>query len=57
MLAPDKRNVEAGVQTREDWKKLPDRLAQIAKEWERSGKIRLMFQNEAGFGRIAESRR
>ena len=38
-------------------KKLPERLAQIAQEWDRPGPIRLMFQDEARFGRIAENRR
>ena len=38
-------------------KKLPERLACIEKEWVKPGQIRLMFQDEARFGRIAESRR
>jgi len=38
-------------------KKLPFHLADIEKEWDRPGPIRLMFQDEARFGRIAESRR
>ena len=38
-------------------KKLPDHLAQIEKEWNRPGLIRLIFQDEARFGRIAQSKR
>ena len=38
-------------------KKLPDCLTHIEKEWDRPGPIRLMFQDEARFGRIAQSKR
>lgn len=38
-------------------KKLPEVLGQIRESWKRAGPLRLMFQDEARFGRIAESRR
>ena len=57
-LVPDKRNIASDPQVQEEWKKkLPERLSQIEKEWDAPGQIRLMFQDEARFGRIAESRR
>ena len=38
-------------------KRLPERLMQIEQEWDRPGSIRLLFQDEARFGRIAQSKR
>ena len=38
-------------------KKLPDLLAEIAGQWQGEGPIRLMFQDEARFGRISDTRR
>jgi hypothetical protein len=37
-------------------KKLPSQLAQIEEEWTIKGSIRLMFQDEARFGRISGSK-
>lgn len=38
-------------------KKLKNQLEQIEKNWNMPGPLRLMFQDEARFGRISESRR
>jgi hypothetical protein len=38
-------------------KKLPETLAQIRKDWAQGQPIRLMFQDEARFGRISDVRR
>ncbi|MFZ5916789.1 MAG: IS630 family transposase [Chloroflexota bacterium] len=38
-------------------KKFPDLLAQIASQWPGEGPLRLMFQDEARFGRISDTRR
>lgn len=38
-------------------KKLPDILAEIDRQWLSEGPIRLMFQDEARFGRISDTRR
>src|ERR1035438_9709981 len=38
-------------------KKLPEMLSEINREWLGEGPIRLMFQNEARFGRISDVRR
>jgi transposase len=38
-------------------KKLPQTLAEIDRQWPGEGSIRLMFQDEARFGRIADVRR
>ncbi|MDR2113646.1 MAG: IS630 family transposase [Candidatus Accumulibacter sp.] len=42
---------------RKSGKKLPEVLRRIRKTWKRKGSLRLMFQDEARFGRITESRR
>jgi hypothetical protein len=41
----------------EVWKKLPETLAEVVQGFEGTGPIRLMFQDEARFGRIADARR
>ncbi|HYE35556.1 IS630 family transposase [Methylocaldum sp.] len=38
-------------------KKLPEKLAEVVQGFEGTGPIRLMFQDEARFGRIADTRR
>jgi transposase len=38
-------------------KKLPDLIAEIGKAWPGEGPIRLMFMDEARFGRISDTRR
>ena len=38
-------------------KKLPDLLRIIDREWQAPGALRLMFQDEARFGRISDTRR
>lgn len=38
-------------------KKLPDLLKEIDQQWPGTGPIRLMFQDEARFGRISDTRR
>ena len=38
-------------------KKLPEVLAEIDRQWPSKGPIRLMFQDEARFGRISDTRR
>ncbi|CAH1073692.1 hypothetical protein NTG1052_320014 [Candidatus Nitrotoga sp. 1052] len=41
----------------EDCKKLPETLAEIRQDWAKNEPIRLMFQDEARFGRIKDVRR
>jgi hypothetical protein len=38
-------------------KKLPDLIEEIDRQWQGEGPIRLMFQDEARFGRISDTRR
>ena len=38
-------------------KKLPDLIAETRKDWAGKGPIRLMFMDEARFGRISDTRR
>jgi hypothetical protein len=40
-----------------EWKKLPEVLTQIRKDWAQDQPIKLMFQDEARFGRISHVRR
>jgi hypothetical protein len=39
------------------WKKLPGLIVEIGKAWVGEGPIRLMFMDEARFGRISDARR
>jgi hypothetical protein len=56
-LAPDKRRVGTDPEIQETWKKLPETLKIIQSTWAQGKTIRLMFQDEARFGRVSESRR
>ncbi|MFD2378564.1 IS630 family transposase [Ottowia pentelensis] len=56
-LAPDKRHPQSDPLAQEEWKKLPERLAEICSHWPQQGPIKLMFQDEARFGRINDVRR
>ncbi|MCL2457298.1 MAG: hypothetical protein FWF31_00315 [Desulfobulbus sp.] len=38
-------------------KKFQELLCQIDNQWTRKGRLRVMFQEEASFGRISETRR
>ncbi len=38
-------------------KKLRHTLAEIDREWQAEGQLRLMFQDEARFGRVSDTRR
>jgi putative transposase len=38
-------------------KKLPDQLAEICSQWQQGAPLKLMFQNEARFGRVNDVRR
>jgi hypothetical protein len=38
-------------------KKFPEKLAEVVQAFEGTGPIRLLFQDEARFGRIADTRR
>ncbi len=38
-------------------KKLRDTLTEIDQEWQAEGQLHLMFQDEARFGRISDTRR
>ncbi len=38
-------------------KKLRDTLIEIDREWQAEGQLRLMFQDEARFGRVSDTRR
>ena len=56
-LAPDKRHPKSDADVQEVWKKLPDLIAETGKAWAGEGPIRLMFMDEARFGRISDTRR
>jgi len=55
--APDKRNSKTDVAARIEWKKFPETVAEVSRQWEGNGPLRLMFQDEARFGRISDTRR
>jgi hypothetical protein len=54
-LAPDKRHPKADPAARDEWKKLPENLAEVVQGPKGTGPVRLMFQDEARFGRISET--
>ncbi len=57
-LAPDKRHPKSDANAQEVCeKKLPDLIAETRKAWSGEGPIRLMFMDEARFGRISDTRR
>ena len=56
-LAPDKRHPQSDPVAQEEWKKIPEILTQIRKDWAQDQPIKLMFQDEARFGRISDVRR
>ena len=56
-LAPDKRHVRADAGIQADWKKFPALLATVDSHWPGTGPLRVLFQDEARFGRISLSRR
>jgi transposase len=57
-LAPDKRHPQSDAAAQAEWKKkLPDTLAEIDREWAGTDRLKLMFQDEARFGRINDVRR
>ena len=53
---PDKSHLKADLVAREAWKKLPERLAEEVAAFPVSRPFRLMFQDEARFGRISDVR-
>lgn len=56
--APDTRHPKNDPFAQEDWKKLPGELAALLKPQDvRGRKVRLMFQDEARFGRMVRIRR
>ena len=44
-LAPDKRHPQSDPLAQEEWKKLPERLAEVGALWPGQGPIKLMFQS------------
>ncbi len=56
-LAPDKRHPKTGVAAQDGRKKLPGLLAETDGRWQGEGHLRLMFQDEARFGRTPDTRR
>jgi hypothetical protein len=53
-VAPDTRHPKCNAQVQEEWKKIPEMLAILMKPEEvRGRRVRLMFQDEARFGRMA----
>ena len=56
-LAPDKRHPNPTQMRKISGKKLPDLIVEIDNAWEGEGPIRLMFMDEARFGRISDIRR
>jgi transposase len=56
-LAPDQRHPKSDPAARGREKKLPQLLAEIDRQWPGEVPIRLMFQDEARFGRRADVRR
>ena len=57
-VAPDTRHPKSDPLAQEDWKKLPQTLAALLRPEEvRARRVRLMFQDEARFGRMVRIRR
>jgi transposase len=56
-LAPDTRHPKGDEKAREDWKKLPAQLEEIALSFPEKRPLRVLFQDEARFGRISRGRR
>jgi transposase len=56
-LAPDKRHPKADALAQDKWKKLHETLIEIDQEWQAERILRLMFQDEARFGRVSDTRR
>lgn len=56
-LAPDKRHPQSDEQAQAQWKKLPERLAEIDANWIAPGPIKVIFQDEARFECINDVRR
>jgi transposase len=57
-LAPDKHHPQSDPEAQVEWKKkLRDRIEEISKSWGKKKSIKLMFQDEARFGRISDVRR
>lgn len=57
-VAPDIRHPKSDPQIREEWKKLPEDLATLLKpEAVGARAMRIMFQDEARFGRMVRIRR
>ena len=56
-LAPDKRHPQSDPVAQEDWGETPRNARQIRQDWAKGELVRLMFQNEARFGRINDVRR
>lgn len=56
-LAPDTAHPQGNSSAREDWKKkLQGKLDEIVATWSNNRPLRLMFQDEARFGRISDTR-
>ncbi|WP_198140949.1 winged helix-turn-helix domain-containing protein [Polaromonas sp. JS666] len=46
-IALDKRRPQSDPQAQDEWKKLPQTLAEIRRDWAQGKAIKLMFQDEA----------
>ena len=55
-LAPDKRHPQSDPTAQGAWKKLPDTLGELRRDFAKGTPIRLMFQDEARFGRNRQLR-
>ena len=56
-LVPGKRHPKSDSMTQEERKKLPEILREIVYDWADGQAVKLMFQDEARFGRISDVRR
>jgi len=57
-LTPTKRHPQSDIEAQEEWKKkLSNTIAIIDEEWSGEAPIKLMFMDEARFGRISETRK
>jgi len=57
-LAPDKRHPKADIEGQEEWKTSSQKSSpEIDQTWIEEGPLRVMFQDEARFGRTSDTRR
>ncbi len=55
-IAPDSYHPPGDAERREVWKKLPEAIAEVLAMFPTSRPLRVMYQDEARFGRISDTR-